>query len=90
MKSIINNEKQCFICGRLYPHKHHIYGGANRPISEKNGFWVYLCSFHHNMSDQGVHFNKALDLELKRLCQSEYERTHTREEFMKLIGKNFL
>ena len=90
MKSIISNEKRCFVCGNFCVHKHHIFGGANRSISEKNGFTVYLCPIHHNMSDYGVHFNKALDLQLKQLCQKEYEKTHTREEFMKLIGKNFL
>lgn len=90
MKSIISNEKKCFICGSPYTHKHHIYGAANRSISEHNGFWVYLCPAHHNMSDYGVHFNKELDLQLKQLCQREYEKTHSREEFVQLIGKNYL
>ncbi len=91
VKSIIGNEKVCWVCGRTTNiHKHHIYFGANRSISEKNGFTVYLCGHHHNLSNEGVHFNRELDLELKRLCQTIYERTHTREEFMKLIGKNYL
>ena len=42
------------------------------------------------MSDSGVHFNRALDLALKVECQRKFEETHTREEFMKLIGKNYL
>lgn len=35
-------------------------------------------------------FNKEMDLELKRVYQKEYEKTHTREEFIKLIGKSYL
>jgi len=27
---------------------------------------------------------------LKKICQQMYERTHTREQFMKLIGRNYL
>ena len=27
---------------------------------------------------------------LKRHCQMKYEETHSREEFMALIGKNYL
>jgi hypothetical protein len=89
-KSIIQNEKECFLCGNPTVHEHHIFGGANRKISEKNGFKVYLCPYHHNLSNNGVHFNKELDLHLKQLCQSCYEKTHSREEFIKLIGKNYL
>lgn len=90
MKSIISNIKHCYICRLPYVHKHHIYGGANRSISEKNGFWIYLCPAHHNMSNKGVHFDRQLDLRLKVLCQEKFEETHTREEFFQLIGKNYL
>lgn len=42
------------------------------------------------MSDAGVHFNRELDLHLKREQQREYEQTHSRRDFMRLIGKNYL
>lgn len=91
MKSILQDDKRCYICGNIYNlHMHHIYGGGNRRISENNGFKVWLCALHHNMSNQGVRFNREADLRLKRICQKEYEKTHTRTEFFKLIGKNFL
>lgn len=91
MNSIMQCEKKCYITGRTTGlHRHHIYGGANRQVSEKNGFWVYLVAELHNMSDSGVHFNRALDLALKAECQRKFEETHTREEFMRLIGKNYL
>lgn len=49
-----------------------------------------LCHEHHNTSNNSVHFNREMDLKLKRLYQEEYEKNHTREEFIKIIGKNYL
>jgi hypothetical protein len=70
----------------------HIYAGGRRQISEDNGFWVYLAGWLHNQSNQGVHGKDGheLDLMLKRHCQMKYEETHSREEFIKLISKNYL
>ena len=95
-KSIINNEKECFVCRtKANPsdiHKHHIfYGTANREISEKQGCWVYLCSYHHNMSNEGVHFNWCFDIMLKKYCQYVWEQEKgTRDEFRKLFGKSYI
>lgn len=71
---------------------HHIYGGnGRRKISEREGFIVPLTPAEHNMSSRGVHFNKKLDLWLKQLCQEKYEKMgHSREEFIKLVGRNYL
>lgn len=91
MKSILQDDRECFITGSTEGlHEHHIFGGANRQISEENGFKVYLRADYHNMSDYGVHFNKKLDKALKRACQAKFEETHTREEWMCLIHRNYL
>lgn len=91
MNSILQDKKECFITHRTYGlHKHHIYGGANRRISEENGFYIWLVPELHNMSNKGIHFNKDFDLRIKQLCQREYEKTHSRDEFMQLIGRNYL
>lgn len=92
MKSIIQKGKRCWVCGtESNLHEHHIFFGSGlRKISEKNGFKVWLCAFHHNMSDKGVHFDKKLDKFLKRICQLTYEKEHSHEEFMRLIGRNYL
>lgn len=91
MKSILQEEKECWFCGKTNElHLHHIYGNANRNISDKNGFVVYLCLRHHTGSKQSVHLNKNMDLTLKCCCQSKYEESHTREEFRDLIGKSYL
>ena len=84
-------DKYCFITGRTYNlHKHHIYMSSNRAISDKHGFWVWLTGEYHNQSNKGVHFNRELDLMLKELCQRKYEESHTREEFLTLIGRSYL
>ena len=91
MKSILSNEKVCLFCHtNMNIHKHHIYEGSFRQASENNGFWCYLCGKHHNMSDNSVHMNEELNRKLKRYCQHIYEKKHTREEFMKIIHRNFL
>ncbi len=91
-KSIMQKEKRCYICGSTYDlHEHHIfYGTANRKQSEKYGFKVWLCARHHNMSRDCVHSNYELNLRLRQECQAKFEETHTRAEFMAIIGKNYL
>ena len=92
MNIVFQKEKKCYVCGAMFNiHKHHIfYGTSNRKHSEEYGLTVYLCGKHHNLSNEGVHFNKPLDLKLKQLAQKKFEETHTREEFIKIFGKSVL
>lgn len=91
----------CYLCEkqgiyRTYKdlQKHHIYGGPNRKISERHGFFVWLCRAHHTGDEEGnhaaVHFNKENAQILHEDCQREFEKTHSREEFMQLIGRSYL
>lgn len=83
--------KQCYFCHSPYCEYHHIYfGTALRKISDKHHFTAWLCPMHHTGSLDSVHRNREMDLELKQACQKKFEETHTREEFMKIIGKNYL
>lgn len=91
--SLISNDKRCVVCKTTENlHRHHIYEGfANRPKSEKFGCWCYLCARHHNMSSAGVHFNKQLEMYLKKKCQKAWEAKYgSREDFMKTFGRNYL
>lgn len=92
MNSIVQGRKQCYVCGtEQCLHMHHIfYGMANRRLSDRYGLTVWLCGMHHNLSNEGVHFNKDLDLQIKQVGQRAFERNHTREEFMQIFGKNYL
>lgn len=84
-------EKACYITGRKdILHKHHVFGGKNRAISDKHGLWVWLIPYLHNMSNQGVHFNKELDTKIKQECQRAFEEKYTHLRFVELIGKNYL
>lgn len=72
--------------------KHHIYFGSGlRQISDKHGFWVWLKPEWHR-GTQGVHGRDGhkIDLTLKRDCQRRFEQTHSREEFMAIVGRNYL
>lgn len=91
-KSIFTNDLGvCHICGtRLNIHKHEIYYGAFRKKSIEYGCIVGLCARHHNMSNDGVHFNHELDLKLKKECQRKFEKIHGREKFMEVFKKNYL
>ena len=82
-KNLIKKGK-CEYChrysDRLDPHE--VYGGSNRKRSIKNKFVALLC--------RNCHDNEKVIEELKKKYQKEYEQTHTREEFIKLIGKSYL
>lgn len=88
MKSIIQKNKECYICGTtLNLHNHHIFPGrAYRKNSDKEGLTVYLCMYHHNY----VHYNFEAMLQLQKIAQKEFEKSHTREEFIKLFTKSVL
>ena len=85
----------CEICGRTGTsrvplHRHHVFGGSNRKISDKLGMVVDLCCECHE-GKNGVHRNRELDLELKQRFQQEFEdEGHSREEFRALFGKSWL
>ena len=90
-KSIIQKNKECFVTkSTTNLHKHHIFGGANRKLSEKYGLWVYLRSDWHDMSDYGVHFNKELDTKLKIIAQRRFIAEYPHQDFVKIFGKNFI
>ena len=93
MRSILQDRKESYISGSTYNlEEHHIFfGTANRKVSEKNGLKVWLTVEEHR-GTYGVHgkYGRDLDIKLKQEAQRKYEETHTREEFIKLIGKNYL
>jgi hypothetical protein len=73
----------CYYCRKyVTTDKHEVYGGANRLRSIKNGLVVPLC--------RTCHSNDEIISILKVECQKIYELNHTREEFIKLIGRNYI
>lgn len=86
VRSIMGADDECYVCHDPAIARHEIfYGSPNRKTSKACGFWVGLCPKHHEF-----YHNKDALKALKRECQEEFEKTHTREEFVALIGKNYL
>ena len=86
--SILTDDlEHCYICrfqGKkvLRDDLHEVYGAANRKRSILNGLVVPLCRKHHQ--------NEEILSELKVATQRMYEVNHTRDEFIKLIGKSYI
>ena len=91
-KSILTDDLSVsYLSGRPAECIHHIYGGnGRRKISEREGFIIPLTHDEHNMTDTSIHFNKELDLKIKRECQRKYEETHSRDDFIRLINRSYL
>lgn len=80
----LTKEGVCEFCGsyskRLDPHE--IYGGSNRQRSIKHKFVKLICPKCHS--------NEKIIKQLRIDEQKEYEKTHTREDFIKIIGKSYI
>ncbi len=74
----------CEYCGeyskRLDPHE--IYGGSNRKRSIKYKFVKLICPKCHSSE------NKIMQLRID--TQKKFEKTHTRAEFIAIVGKSYL
>lgn len=100
MKSIIQAEKVCYLCGCCTPtgyydglEEHHIFfGRSNRKHSEKRGLKVWLCGETcHRNGKRAAHRNRETDLYLKRIGQAAYEEVYgDRAAFVAEFGKSYL
>lgn len=89
---LTDNMKKCYITGSTQNiHIHEVfYGNANRKKSIEWGCCVPLRADYHNASSYGVHFNRELDLKLKREMQKAFEEKYDHDTFMKVFHKNYL
>ena len=77
------NFNKCFYCGKEGKMDiHEVYGGSNRTRSIKNGLVVPLCRLCHS-NERIIHY-------LRIMLQKEYEKRHSREDFVSIIGKNYI
>lgn len=91
MRSIVSNEKECFICGSTrWLELHHIFGASNRNNSTKYGLVVYLCHQCHNEPPNGVHHNRERMQWLKAQGQKRFNEVYPELDFMQIFGKNYL
>lgn len=68
------------------------FGGANRDFSIEDGMIIFLKPEMHNMSDKGIHFNKAFMDYAHRVGQKAWQEYYnkTEEEFIQRYGKSYL
>lgn len=73
-------------------HKHHVFGGANRKLSEKDGLFIYLRPEMHNMSNKGIHFDKNFMEDAHIAGQKAWMKYYnkTEEDFRQRYGRNYL
>ena len=91
MKSIIQEDTDyCFVCGRYGTEIHHtFFGNPNRKWSEKYKCVIGLCPEHHR-GNTGVHFNRELDLTMKRVAQRRFAEVYPELDFLAIFGRNYL
>lgn len=91
MESIVQENKDiCFLCGfPLYGTKdtHHIFNGAYRSKSDKDGLVCYL----HRQCHEELHRKPKRMRMLKQIGQKVWMEHYgkTLEEFMERYGKNY-
>ena len=92
--TILQAKKECYVCKTDYNlHNHHIFAGnTNKKHSEKYGLKIWLCPRHHNMSNEGIHFNREFELEVKKMAQEKAMEHYewSIDDFRKIFGKNYL
>lgn len=88
---------ECFLCGKNgwsdKLDRHHIFNKHNRNKSEKYGLVVYLCHNEcHIFGKNAVHNNRDVDLKLKQYGQQKAmeEQGWSKEDFIKIFGKNYI
>lgn len=88
-QSVIQAERECFICGRTEPlHRHHCIEGSYRKKSEEYGLTVYLCAECH----MRAHEHEAMMQFLRKTAQKKAMEHYgwTTDEFIQYIGRSFL
>jgi len=87
-KSILQDERKCFVTGYEGPcDKHHVYHGPRRKAADKWGCWVWL---RHDIHMELHQQNPELDMMIKRVCQERFEELHGHQKFMEVFGKSYL
>lgn len=92
-KSIISEEKRCFICGsNQWIEIHHIFGAADRKKSTEYGLVVPLCHYCHNEPPNGVHQNKDIRRKLQAYAQKKAMKHYgwDMDTWRSIFGKNYL
>lgn len=85
------NMSKCYACGKDHNIEiHEVYfGTADRKKSIEWDCTIPLCQEHHR-GNSGVHFDKDLDLRLKKEMQKAFEKEYSHDKFIEIFKKNYL
>lgn len=101
MQTIMETENgRCYLCGRITgTETHHIFGGANRKISDADGLTVELCHLCHYRCHNGKN-SPYVRYKLHREGQMRWmeffgpdlleQGKDPKTEFMKRYRRNYL
>ena len=83
-------EEECYICHKPHCDFHHLLSGNKykRRFAESVGAWIWLCRGHHSYVHDTADGQKKWD-EWKEQAQTEFEKNHTREEWMRGCHRNY-
>lgn len=97
---LVPDFKTCFVCGTSENiHIHEVFFGSNRDKSIADGLCLPLCGYHHNLSKDGIHFNKQLDNYVKKqsekiwiehYCDNSLTKEEKIQKFRDRYGINYL
>lgn len=93
MKSIIQDEKVCYLTGRAdHIEEHHVFGGINRKNSEKYGLKIYLTQDKHKFKKGSIHMDRELSDRVKAEVQKKAMEYYdwTVDEFRLIFGKSYI
>lgn len=78
---------RCWLCGAVTDTaRHELFRGTNRSNSKREGLWVNVCPRCHDL----CHRHDYED-ELHRVGQVQFlHNGKTKEEFVRIFGKNYL
>ncbi|MCX7772094.1 MAG: hypothetical protein N2376_03160 [Clostridia bacterium] len=79
----------CRYHGTPFASTHEVFGGKNRQLSIRLKMQVKLCVeiCHAEVTNNP---KGKLATELRKEYQARFEETHSRDEFIKLFGQNYL
>jgi len=89
--NIRRRKKSCALCGTTHKDAelttHHVFHGKRfKPISDRYGFVITLCSECHKR----LHGSREWDKKVQKRCQRAFEQKYGRDEFIYIFGKSWL
>ncbi len=83
---IYDDLTKCAECGSIYNISiNEVFEGAKRGVSMRYGLTVPFCEECHRR----FHNDRSFASTYKKLFQDEFEKTHTREEFIDIAHRNY-